>query len=373
LADAGWDAVVARARGEIREGMALTDLLDATGPGERAALDRLSLVLLRPDCLAAGRGAEVVRHLAGMGATPVAVRVLALAPATVDALYHRQPKIPRNHVWMHTATMTGGPVAALLVTGDPGLSERLYAAKGPTSATADAPPDSLRRLFGRASSTHAVVHIPESVAAFVAEATLLFPWDVLTGAHEPLPAGVAEELVVLDPGPGLLVFQAALRVKRRIAAALAARMNASPPVAALRELTATADVALDGRDYSGQRERMLAFAGDERPLLEALLTDAGGGVQAPSGRTRGAAWRALTEQVGTVELVTATWFLSGQEAYGGDGGERLFDALDRNDVPLSPAQRLLMASALTQDLNPGSRSGGERAWPLGADPGGASG
>jgi nucleoside diphosphate kinase len=373
LADAAWDAVLARARGELRDGVALTDLLRAAGADRRAALDRTSLVVLRPDCLASGRGAQVVEHLGELGATPAAVRVTTLSPASVDALYHQQPKIPRNHVWMHTLTMTGGPLAALLVTGDPGLTERLYLAKGPTSATADASPDSLRRLFGRASSTHAVVHVPEDTAALAAEATLFFSWDTVTGSREPLPAGVAEELVTLEPNPGLLVFQAVTQVKRRIAAALAARLPGSRTVAELRAVTAAADRALDGCDYAAQRDRLIEFAEAERPILDSLLAEVSGLVQAHEAPTRAGALRRLHEAVGPLELATASWFLSGHEPYGGDGGERLFDALDRNDVPLSPAQRLLLAAALTHDLHPGSRSGGQRVWPLGPDPGGSFG
>jgi hypothetical protein len=315
----------------------------------------------------------VVAHLAGLSARPVAARVLDLAPATVDALYHRQPKIPRNHVWMHTATMAGGPLAALLVTGEPGLNERLYAAKGPTSATADSAADSIRRLFGRASSTHAVVHIPEDLAAFVAEGTLFFPWEEMTTARDPLPGGVTEDLVALEPRPGLPVFQSVARVKRRVAAALWLRLRASEPAVALRKLTAAVDSDLDGLDYSGQRNRLLEFAAEERPLLERVIAEAEAAVTVPVAATRAAAWRGLGAATGAVELAYAGWFLSGHEPYGGDGGERLFGALERNDVPLSPAQRLLLSSALGHDLHPGSRSGGERVWPLGPDPGGAFG
>lgn len=361
-----------RARGEVRDGVPLAGLLEAASAAEREALSRLSLVVLRPDCLAAGRGPEVLEHLSSLGAEPVAVRVTELEPALVDAAYHRQSKIPRDHVWIHTASLTTGPAAALLVAGDPGLTERLYAAKGPTSTLREAPAGSLRRVFGRTSATNAVVHIPEDLAAFVAEATLFFPWPVLTGPAGALPAGAAAELVTLEPHPGRLVFQAAVKVKRRVAAALAIRLR-SDAAAALREATAAVDAELAVLEYLDQRRALLAWAEGERVLLEAVVAEAEGRVGPPAGASRAAAWRDLRIRTGAVELATASWFLTGHEAYGGDGGERLFVALAANDVPLTPSQRTLLASAVAHDMHPGARFDGERAWPLGRDPGGAFG
>lgn len=228
-------------------------------------------------------------------------------------------------------------------------------------------------MFGRTSATHAVVHIPEDLAAFVAEATLLFPWDLLTAPPAPLADGVAADLVTLEPDAGRLVFQGVLKVKRRVAAALAARRPDSSTVRPLRELTVRADADLDGLDFLGQRERMLAFAGEERPHLEAVIAECEAALAAPVAPTRGAAWRGLGASTGAIELAYAAWFLSGHEAWGGDGGERLFAALAANDVPLSRRQRTLVAAGLAHDLHPGARFDGERAWPLGDDPGGAFG
>lgn len=373
MAEQSWDAVVERAQGEVRDGVALADLLAACTGEERDALRRLALVLLRPDCLAAGRGAEVVQHLVELGAEPVAVRVLELPPALIDAAYRLQCKIPRDNVWIHTAALAGGPAAALLVAGEPRLAERLYAHKGPTTTLRQGPPDSLRTLFGRQSATHAVVHIPEDFAAFVAEATLLFPWDKVRAPGAALPPGTADELVTLEPFAGRLVFQAVVKVKRRIAAALAVRLASSDAVRELRELTAAVDRDLDGLGYLDQRDRLLGFAAEERPLLEAVTAQAEREIKRPAGATRGGAWRDLHERTGAVALADASWFLTGHEAYGGDGGERLLGALAANDVPLTAPQRTLLASALAHDLDPGARSEGERVWPLGRDPGGACG
>ncbi len=370
--DDAWDAVVERARGEVRDGLALSELLEACGDAEREVLLRRTLVVLRPDCLAAGRGAAVIHHLAELGAEPVAVRVLELTPALVDAAYHRQPKIPRDRVWIHTAALGSGPAAALLVDGAPGLADRLYAHKGPTSTLHPAP-DSLRTVFGRTSATHAVVHIPEDLAAFVAEATLLFPWDRIASTGTAVPAGAVDDLVTLEPEPGHLVFRAVVKVKRRIAAALAVRLPDSRAVGALRELTATVDDDLERLPFLAQRDRLIAFAEGERPVLERVTAECEGVLRPPARATRGGAWRDLRERAGTVQLADATWFLSGHEAYGGDGGERLFAALADNDVPLSAPQRTLVASALAHDLHPGARFDGERVWPLGRDPGGAFG
>lgn len=373
LAEQSWDAVVERARGEVRDGVALTDLLAACTGEERDALRQLALVVLRPDCLAAGRGGEMVQHLAGLGAEPVAVRVIELAPALIDAAYRRQPKIPRDHVWIHSAALASGPAAALLVAGEPGLTERLYARKGPTTTLRQGPPDSLRTVFGRTSATHAVVHIPEDFAAFVAEATLLFAWEKVRRPGAALPPGTADELVTLEPVAGRLVFQAVVKVKRRIAAALAVRLGSSDAVRALRELTAAVDRDLHDLSYLDQRDRLLAFAAEERPVLEMVTGESERGIERPAGATRGGAWRDLHERTGVVELADASWFLTGHEAYGGDGGERLFVALAANDVPLTAPQRTLIASALAHDVHPGARFDGERAWPLGRDPGGSFG
>lgn len=120
MADSGWGEVIERARGEVREGVALTERLEACDADCRDALERLSLVVLRPDALAAGQGAALIEHLGALGADPIAVRVLNLSPALVDAAYHRQTKIPRDHVWIHTAALAAGPAAALIVRVSPG-------------------------------------------------------------------------------------------------------------------------------------------------------------------------------------------------------------------------------------------------------------
>ena len=86
---------------------------------------------------------------------------------------------------------------------------------------------------------------------------------------------------------------------------------------------------------------MLAFAGEERPQLEAVIAECEAALKAPVAPTRGAAWRGLGAGTGAIELAYAAWFLSGHEAWGGDGGERLFAALAANDVPLSRRQRTL--------------------------------
>src|SRR4051812_13140917 len=102
MPDRRWTAVLERARGEVREGHALPELLESElDPHERAALRHLGLVVLRPDSLAAGQGAAILAHLwDDLRVQPLALRVpAALPPALVDAAYHRQPKIPRSRIW----------------------------------------------------------------------------------------------------------------------------------------------------------------------------------------------------------------------------------------------------------------------------------
>ena len=363
------------AAGELREGVALHRLLahalDAT---QREGLRRVALVVLRPHALEAGDGAAIVRHLAEEhGARPVALRVLPrLGPALAEALYRRQAKIPRGRMWLQQAAYGSGPVAALLVAeaqaGERPLTERLYASKGPTSALAGAP-DSLRARFGRTSSLHAVVHVPDDLRALVLEASLFFDWATVRGAGAAPPIGLdlVAPLVTLEPAPGRLVFQAVLKVKRRILAAVAIAAGRDV-VGALVEAATAADAELEGLAYLAQRDRMLAFAKAERSPLAAAIAQLELGVRARSAATRAQAWGALRAATAPVELLSASWMLSGHEPYGGDGGERLFATLDCNGVPLSESQRALLAAALATDLNPAASVDGERLWPLGPDP-----
>jgi hypothetical protein len=68
-----------------------------------------------------------------------------------------------------------------------------------------------------------------------------------------------------------------------------------------------------------------------------------------------------------IELLSASWSLSGHEAYDGDD-ERPFTTLAVGGVPLSASQRSLLATALALDLNPAASVDGEQLWPLGPDP-----
>jgi hypothetical protein len=366
------DGAVAWAAGEVRDGRALHRLVADLDAEQREALRRVALVVLRPHALEAGVGAAVVRHLAeDLGAWPVALRVLARPdPALVGALYSRQPKVPRGRMWLQQAAFASGPAAALLVVCDeprePSLTRWLYERKGPTS-TLTAAADSLRERFGRASSLHAVLHVPDDLRALALEASLLFDWPTICGAGHVLPMGLehVEELVALEPLPGRLVFQAVLKVKRRILAAVAVAGEAAL-VATLWELTTRADRELEGESYLVQRELMQAFAADERAALLRAVEQLALRREPPPTMVE---WARDAVGPPTVkELLAASWFLSGHEAYGGDGGERLFAVLERGGVALSDAQRALLAVGLANDLNPAARVDGERLWPLGEDP-----
>jgi hypothetical protein len=366
------DGAVAWAAGEVRDGRALHRLVAALDAEQREALRRVALVVLRPHALQAGVGAAVVRHLAeDLGAWPVALRVLSRPdPALVGALYSRQPKIPRGRMWLQQAAFASGPAAALLVVcdepRDPSLTQWLYERKGPTS-TLVAADDSLRERFGRASSLHAVLHVPDDLRALVLEASLLFDWATISGAGGVLPIGLehVEELVGLEPRPDRLVFQAVMKVKRRILAAVALA-GEQALVETLWELTTRADRDLDGQPYLVQRELMRTFAADERAALLRAVEQLALRREPPPTMVE---WARDALGSPTVrELLGASWFLSGHEAYGGDGGERIFGVLERGGVALSDPQRALLAVALASDLNPAARVEGERLWPLGEDP-----
>ena len=201
MGDGAWTAVLERARGEVRDGRALSALLeDELTPEEREGLGQIGLVVLRPDSLAAGQGAAILAHLAeDLHVEPLALRVHAtLSPALVDAAYHRQPKISRSTVWLQHQALGSGPAAAVLVASaeprEPDLCSWLYARK-----------ESLRERFGRTSSLHAVVHIPEDMPAFAAEASLFFPWQAIREAagarRAAIPARFAAELAAREQLP----------------------------------------------------------------------------------------------------------------------------------------------------------------------------
>ena len=313
-----------------------------------ASLRRVSLVLLRPHALEAGQGAPIVRHLAQrLDARPVAIRVYPrLSPALVGALYASQPKVPRGSMWLQEAAFGSGPAAALLVASERPreLTQALYALKGPSS-TLDPAPDSLRARFGRTSSLHAVLHVPEDERALAAEAPLFFDRATIAGAADAprLDVDLVEALVTLEPTPGRSVFQAVLKVKLRVLAAVAIDAGRDA-VAALWDLTASTDARLDGRDYLDQRDLMLAFAEAERAPLEAAVATVGG------------------------DLLAASRSLSGHVPAAPDGGEGLFAVLEAGNIPLTASQRSLLATGLALDLNPAARSDGARLWPLGPDP-----
>jgi hypothetical protein len=380
-------ALTARCDGELREGRSLRALVEQDLDDDlRAAVGRLGLVVLRPDSLAAGLGVALLERLeAEHGAVPVALRVRVLPPSLVDALYARQDKIPRDSLWLHHAVFASGPSAAILLAGPPGrdLTARLYAAKGASSPVATGDGPTLRAAFRRTSSFHAVLHAPEGTEAFLVESTLLFPWAEVreaaaraAGSREAppgLPGEAWRELVVLEPRPDRLVFQAMLKVKRRIAAALLVRRDVLPgPIRLLWDLMAAADRALEGESYTGQRRVFLAFAEAERDPLRAAIEATRSGLVArlagpPAGAPgREGEWRGLRTATAPLALLYASWFLSGQEPLGAEGPAQVLATLEAHDVPLSPAQASLVGAALRADLNPAATMLGTRLYPLSA-------
>ena len=292
-----------------------------------------------------------------LGARPVAIRVYPrLEPALVGALYARQPKIPRGR---HVAAGGGATAAArpprcssrATRRPTPSLTERLYALKGPSSALEPAP-GSLRERFGRTSSLHAVLHVPDDLRALVLEASLFFSWAQLRAAAgaAPIDLDLVERLVTLEPLPGRIVFAAVVKVKLRILAAVAVAAGRR----GRRRALGPHDRAADERP---RRPRVPRPARDDARVRRAT--------SAPRSRRRSTR---SPRSPRPCRLLEASWLLSGHEPCGDGAIEHLFAELDAGGVPLSASQRSLLATALSTDLHPAARVAGERLWPLGPDP-----
>ncbi len=382
--------------GEVRRaGLTLEQLVERNLPERRqAALRRLGFLLLRPDSLRSGAAPAIVAHLQERHAIqPLRLRVLHVRPWLFERLYRYKMHLWGDNVWLHHRIFAQGPAAALLVggvgEGAASLSEWLDRAKGPSAAIAAANLGQLRGRFDRQSSFHALVHCAEDPGALLYESTLFFPWTAVREAVQAVSAGNAnspaalpmemvETLLSGEPGsPGSTspsVFDVLLRTKQRIIAALMLNRQAvecRERLDRLRQQIGACRRRIAGRPYLEQRAAFMEFAASERPGLEALIREYEEAARSRSAlRSRrwneiscGERWQLLNQAAAGLQLLYASWHLSGHEVYTLDDGQELFRLLGENDVPVSPWERTLIQSALRADANRDARWGDEPLFP----------
>jgi hypothetical protein len=135
-----------------------------------------------------------------------------------------------------------------------------------------------------------------------------------------------------------------------------------------RQASERAALDLDAA-HTARRDSFIAFTADERELLraairrqeeelptrlDALLQQAG----PPESR-----WQAVENVQLPLELLYASWYLSGHEVYTLDDGARIFSALERGDVPLSRWERTIVQAALRADVSRDARWGSTPLFP----------
>jgi hypothetical protein len=380
--------VVARIRRELspllqvhRDGRPLRDVVDQLSPAMLAALDRVALLMLRPDALLDGRALEIARWLADEhGIDILRLAITPVPPRRFDAQYTRELSLIAPNLRVHHLVSAHGPAAFLLVhAASPGirsLSSHLDRLKGPAAPSADSAPGSLRERFGRQSSFHVVAHTSEDAADVLAGGIAVFGTDALVALLEDLaedrcraiaPATVELLLGEIAAPAGRDVFAVALSIKRRIAAVLSSALDDPPEEIA--ELVALYDSTSlqSGARFAERRDAFIAMARRERPTLDRLieqLEDA----TTPRSVSREASvarrWRARDAACAPVRLAYASWFLSGLESYDRDDGEAIFAVLDRSSIVLSPWERSIVTAGLVADLDPAASFTGVRNYPL---------
>ena len=351
-----------------------------------ARLTELGFVVLRPDSLARNLGAPILDWLNERSITPLTLRLLQLSPATIESLYRRKLHLFGGSVWLHHKQLTSGPSAVLLVKGKPGsyasLASRLDFLKGSSSPADSRGDEYLRTHFGRLSSFHGTIHCADRVATLLEESSLFFPWHQivthleLCATPSRISGAIWRPLLDVVTPPNSCVFLLAAALKRRVIAAL--RLNSALPddqlhvheerIIALR----TELMSIASNDFAARRAVFIEFATKERaPLLRllayartALLEDQGRQLQREAQETPAHFLEALAGARRSLELTTASWYLSGHDVWHADGAEQLFALLEQHDVPVLQEQRTLMQAALRADLNREALWEGRAIYPL---------
>jgi len=331
-------------------------------------LERTALVLLRPDALESGRGAEVLDVLqAEFGAKVLDVRVTRMTPSDFSRFYRHELACFGHLVWLNLNLFAAGPAALVLLDGAPdgyaSFSARLNAHKGDSSPVSVHQEGSLRTRVGRQSTIHMGIHVADDPGAVLCQATLLLTPTRLRAALDRvdgLDRAIWASLLQTTSPPAATVFEALLQTIRRILASLAVR-GFPDEVENLARIVDEAEAAAGRKTLDLQRRQFPVFAAAARRPLELMIDSVERSCKnqlfdGPDLKDLSLHYEVrLLWARDLCDLVTvayAAWYLSGQEPYGGDAGDALFDSLERADVPLVDASRLLLATALQYDVNP---------------------
>lgn len=129
----------------------------------------LTLAIIKPDAMAAGRAGQVLAHLEAAGFVVRAARLVRLSRPEAEAFYavHRDRPFFRSLV----AFMTSGPCFPLALERDQAVSH-LRTVIGATDP-AEAAPGTVRRLFAESKERNAI-HASDSVENAVREVAFFF-------------------------------------------------------------------------------------------------------------------------------------------------------------------------------------------------------
>jgi len=157
----------------FREGLA--DAGEILGPALEPILRRSALLMVKPDGLAAGKAAEIVRFLATHGYAPRAVETPALGRFHWRELWRFQlTSATADRLAVNDLFLRGNALLLLLQGPEEGLpaTVRLSGLKGP-SDTAAQPPDCLRRRIGQPNRVFSYFHVADEPADLLRELAVL--------------------------------------------------------------------------------------------------------------------------------------------------------------------------------------------------------
>jgi nucleoside-diphosphate kinase len=134
----------------------------------------LTLAIIKPDALAAGRTGKILAHLEAAGFTIRAARMLRLTTAQAEAFYavHRERPFFRPLV----AFMTSGPCIPLVLERDDAVA-RLREVIGATDPR-EAAPGTVRALYAESKERNAI-HAADSEENAGREVAFFFPEEGL--------------------------------------------------------------------------------------------------------------------------------------------------------------------------------------------------
>jgi len=357
-----YDALLGKIASQLRGGRTIAETAeDELGEDRFDMLDQLGFLLLKPDSLVRGTASNLLDFLEDEHAVQIVrLRVLKVSPLQHDQLYHQKMRLFPNSGWLHHEISRVAPAAAVLIRGkvDGSLSCWMDRIKGESAGLADDIPESLRSLGDRPSSLHSVIHTAESTGAMLAEATLFFQWwelrDALDAKFPPQARGARQRLLNYDDKRGQSVFECLCDVQQRLIASLILEYGDSTGLKRLRQLIGKTEDELGVQPLPEQARLFAQLVRSTREplakLIEAVETS---DLSPPRGSaTVQGRWLDREAAARRLELLQVCWLLSGHEGYWMDDGTRVFEALERGGVPLSPWQQTLVRTGLWADANP---------------------